>query len=75
MTFARSSQEMLQAGYWDDGEFGDIPGVERVERPQKIRQKEAGTQGRALSGTDHFKPIDTLLLVAMPGAPSSFLIP
>eukprot|EP00434_Breviolum_minutum_P004168 symbB.v1.2.003674.t2/scaffold175.1/size369221/30 len=39
------TEELLRAGFWDDGQFGDIPGVERSpKRERKDREAKTRTQ-------------------------------
>lgn len=39
-------QELLRAGFWDDGQFGDIPGVERSpKRERKDREAPSKLRG------------------------------
>jgi len=39
------TEELLRAGFWDDGQFGDIPGVERSpKRERKDRKAKTRTQ-------------------------------
>lgn len=40
------AQELLRAGFWDDGQFGDIPGVERSpKRERKDREAPSRLRG------------------------------